>query len=69
MRLDIKHFGLGQTRREPAHLGFQDPRLEFLVGMTRLAKYVLSLRFRDQLFENLLGLCINLQNALPGPPL
>jgi hypothetical protein len=51
---------------QPAHLGFEDPRLEFFVWMTRPAEYVPSLRFHDELFEDLFGLRINLQNALPG---
>jgi hypothetical protein len=37
--------------------------------MTGLAEYMPALRFHDQLFEDLFGLCIDLQNALPGPPL
>ena len=36
---------------QPAHLGFQDPRLEFLVRMSGLYEDVPSLRFHDQLFE------------------
>jgi hypothetical protein len=52
-----------------SHLRFQDPRLEFFVWMTELTEYVPALRFHDQLFEDIFGLCMDLQNALPSPPL
>jgi hypothetical protein len=35
---------------QSAHLGFQYPGLEFFIGMTGLAEYMPTLRFRDQPF-------------------
>src|ERR1019366_3766401 len=54
---------------EPSHLGFEHPGLEFQVPMTGLAEYVPALGFRDQPFEDLFHFFIDLQDALPCPPL
>jgi len=49
----------------PSHLGFQDPRLECFCLDDGAAECVPALQFHDRLLEDLVGLCIDLQNALP----